>query len=242
MQKIASYIIDLMKCEQKPILTCFSCAIFIFALMNFLLAHKLARRGRHKQHQDVIVSKNIFRASIAWACFCLIVIWLPFEWSKILSRIILIIELLFPIALPILNIRHHYDPSVLLFISSTFYLLITSNLGMADPLWGKIFILLNILLFFLFIFAYIPILIFDFMKNIKNKRKNNNKRLALFAFRISKIGAVASIVLSYTIIVYSNGFFSENLEKVFNFIAEAVIVPIVFALFLDIKNILGPGN
>lgn len=62
----------------------------------------------------------------------------------------------------------------------------------------------------------------------------NSDRLMLFS---SKIGLIISIISSYIIIIYSDGFFSDSLEKAFCFIAETVIIPnIITLLEVKIKN------
>lgn len=242
MQNFANSIIRIVSGQENGAILVFLTIVCLIAFINNALIFSLKKKYSKTYIPEIAITKRKVIGCIITMLLCITLVWLPFDWTKVVSRIIFICFVLYPIFPFVFNRSYYCDPCILLTIASAFYLLISSDSGMIDPFWNRFFILINILIFFLFISCYCVVLGRNFVRNIVMLSRENgdslesSKKPYKSLFYISKIGLIASIVLSYVVIVYSGNYFSDNFEKVFCFIAEAIMIPNIITLLLEIKS------
>lgn len=242
MQNFANSIIRIVSGQENGVILVFLTIVCLIAFINNALIFSLEKKYSKTYIPEIAITKRKVIGCIITILLYITLVWLPFDWAKVASRIIFICFVLYPIFPFVFNKSYYCDPCILLTIASAFYFLISSDSGMIDPFWNRFFILINILIFFLFISCYCVVLGRNFVRNIRMlycENSNNlkpSKKSDTFLFRISKIDLIISIVLLYVVIVYSGGYFSDNFEKVFCFVAEAIIIPNIITLLLENKN------
>lgn len=242
MQNFANSIMGIVSGQENGAILVFLTIVCLIAFINNALIFSLEKKYSKTYIPEVAITKRKVIGCIITILFCVTLVWLPFDWTKVVSRIISICFVLYPIFPFILNKYYYCDPRILLTIANTFYLLISSDSGMIDSFWNRFFMLSNILIFFLFISCYCVVLVRNFVRNIVMLSREDgdslesSKKTDKFLFYISKIGLITSIVLSYVVIVYSGDYFSDNFGKIFCFTAEAIMIPNIITLLLEIKR------